>query len=162
VSPVIIEKLLRVTEVGQIYLLIRTKKGKDAFARIEDLFNDPVSDSGLVNVFCVHRLINFLIFPQVFAKMKQVNPKYRCQITIISGDCSLPGLGINADERETILENVNIVLHSAATVRFDEKLKMAIAINVHGTKEIIKLAKEIVNLKVRFKITKVAIKLTNK
>lgn len=42
-SPVIIEKLLRVTEVGQIYLLIRTKKGKDAFARIEDLFNDPVS-----------------------------------------------------------------------------------------------------------------------
>jgi len=94
--------------------------------------------------------------------MKQVNPKYRCQITIISGDCSLPGLGINTDERETILENVNIVLHSAATVRFDEKLKMAIAINVHGTKEIIKLAKEIVNLKVRFKITKVAIKLTNK
>lgn len=80
--------------------------------------------------------------------MKQVNPKYRCQITIISGDCSLPGLGISADERETIMENVNIVLHSAATVRFDEKLKMAIAINVHGTKEIIKLAKEIVNLKV--------------
>jgi len=159
VSPVIIEKLLRVTEVGQIYLLIRTKKGKDAFARIEDLFNDPVSDSG---GFFVYQLINFFILTQVFAKMKQVNPKYRCQITIISGDCSLPGLGINTDERETILENVNIVLHSAATVRFDEKLKMAIAINVHGTKEIIKLAKEIVNLKVRFKITKVAIKLTNK
>lgn len=81
--------------------------------------------------------------------MKQVNPKYRCQLTIISGDCSLPGLGISPDERETILENVNIVLHSAATVRFDEKLKMAIAINVHGTKEIIKLAKEVVNLKVK-------------
>lgn len=80
--------------------------------------------------------------------MKQINPKYRCQITIISGDCSLPGLGISADERETIKENVNIVLHSAATVRFDEKLKMAVAINVHGTQEIIKLAKEIVNLKV--------------
>jgi len=151
VSPVIIEKLLRVTEVGQIYLLIRTKKGKDAFARIEDLFNDPVSDSG---GFFVYQLINFFILTQVFAKMKQVNPKYRCQITIISGDCSLPGLGINADERETILENVNIVLHSAATVRFDEKLKMAIAINVHGTKEIIKLAKEIVNLKVGLKLLK--------
>ncbi|EDW81680.1 uncharacterized protein Dwil_GK10887 [Drosophila willistoni] len=123
-GKIIIEKLLRVTEVGQIYLLIRTKKGKDAFARIEDLFNDPVFD-----------------------KMKQLNPKYRCQITIISGDCSLPGLGITPDERETIKENVNIVLHSAATVRFDEKLKMAIAINVHGTKEIIKLAKEIANLK---------------
>ncbi|XP_017856195.1 PREDICTED: putative fatty acyl-CoA reductase CG5065 [Drosophila arizonae] len=123
-GKIIIEKLLRVTEVAQIYLLIRTKKGKDAHARIEDLFNDPV-----------------------FAKMKQANPKYRCQITIISGDCSLPGLGISPNEREIIKENVNIVLHSAATVRFDEKLKMAIAINVHGTKELIKLAKEIVHLK---------------
>jgi len=89
VSPVIIEKLLRVTEVGQIYLLIRTKKGKDAFARIEDLFNDPVSDSG---GFFVYQLINFFILTQVFAKMKQVNPKYRCQITIISGDFDIKNI----------------------------------------------------------------------
>lgn len=57
-SPVIIEKLLRVTEVGQIYLLIRTKKGKDAFARIEDLFNDPVSDGDLLIVFSPASLAN--------------------------------------------------------------------------------------------------------
>lgn len=51
-------------------------------------------------------------------------------------------------EREQIKEQVNIVIHAAATVRFDEKLKMAIAINVNGTKEILKLAKEIHHLKV--------------
>lgn len=141
---------MRVTEVAQIYLLIRTKKGKDAHARIEDLFNDPVSHapSHTPSFLFISPALSPLRSLQVFAKMKQINPKYRCQITIISGDCSLPGLGISPDERETIKENVNIVLHSAATVRFDEKLKMAIAINVHGIQEIIKLAKEIVNLKV--------------
>lgn len=140
---------MRVTEVAQIYLLIRTKKGKDAHARIEDLFNDPVSHAHSHTPSCTAPAhLSPIRSLQVFAKMKQINPKYRCQITIISGDCSLPGLGISPDERETIKENVNIVLHSAATVRFDEKLKMAIAINVHGIQEIIKLAKEIVNLKV--------------
>lgn len=60
----------------------------------------------------------------------------------------MPALGICQEEREIIKDNVNIVIHGAATVRFDEKLKMAIAINVNGTKEIIKLAKEITHLKV--------------
>uniref|UniRef100_A0A0A1XFL8 Fatty acyl-CoA reductase n=2 Tax=Zeugodacus cucurbitae TaxID=28588 RepID=A0A0A1XFL8_ZEUCU len=123
-GKIIIEKLLRITEVAQIYLLIRSKKGKDVYSRIEDLFNDPV-----------------------FEKLKKCNPKYRQKITIISGDCSLPALGITQPERELIKENVNIVIHGAATVRFDEKLKMAIAINVNGTKEILQLAKEIVHLK---------------
>lgn len=85
---------------------------------------------------------------KVFEKLKKCNPKYRQKITIISGDCSLPALGITQTERELIKENVNIVIHGAATVRFNEKLKMAIAINVNGTKEILQLAKEIVHLKV--------------
>lgn len=79
--------------------------------------------------------------------MKKINPQYREKITLISGDVSQPGLGISNEDRELIKDNVNIVIHGAATVRFDEKLKMAIAINVSGTKEILKLAKEIVHLK---------------
>lgn len=66
---------------------------------------------------------------------------------MISGDCSLPALGISSEERELLKDQVNIVIHGAATVRFDEKLKMAIAINVNGTKELLKLAKEIHHLK---------------
>ncbi|KAL9888209.1 waterproof isoform 2-T2 [Glossina fuscipes fuscipes] len=123
-GKIIIEKLLRVTDVGQIYLLIRSKKGKDIYTRLDDIFNDPIFD-----------------------QLKTFKPKYREKITIISGDCSLPALGICSTEREQIKEQVNIVIHAAATVRFDEKLKMAIAINVNGTKEILKLAKEIHHLK---------------
>ncbi|KAM7359762.1 waterproof isoform 1-T2 [Cochliomyia hominivorax] len=123
-GKITIEKLLRSTEVGQIYLLIRTKKGKDAQSRLEDLCNDPVFD-----------------------RLKKLNPHYREKITLISGDVSKPELDISLEDRELIKDNVNIVIHGAATVRFDEKLKMAIAINVSGTKEILKLAKEIVHLK---------------
>ncbi|XP_065355218.1 fatty acyl-CoA reductase wat [Calliphora vicina] len=123
-GKIIIEKLLRVTDVGQIFLLIRTKKGKDVQSRLDDIFNDPV-----------------------FQLLKKSNPTYREKITLISGDVSQLGLGISMEDRELLKDNVNIVIHGAATVRFDEKLKMAIAINVNGTKEILRLAKEIVHLK---------------
>lgn len=42
---------------------------------------------------------------------------------------------------------VNIVFHVAATVRFDEKLKTAIAINVRATEEICLLAQKMPKLK---------------
>lgn len=60
----------------------------------------------------------------------------------------MPGLGISPEERELLKDQTNIVIHGAATVRFDEKLKIAIAINVNGTKEMLLLAKEILHLKV--------------
>lgn len=42
---------------------------------------------------------------------------------------------------------VSIVFHVAATVRFDEKLKTAVAINVQGPREIVELCKRMTNLK---------------
>lgn len=53
---VIIEKLLRVTDVGQIYLLIRSKKGKDVYTRLDDIFNDPVSSFAerISLLYCCH------------------------------------------------------------------------------------------------------------
>lgn len=85
----------------------------------------------------------------MFEKLKQENPKFRHKILPIFGDCMLPGLGISTDDRETLKKNVNIVFHVAATVRFDEKLRLALQVNVSATREIILLAREIPNLKVR-------------
>lgn len=42
---------------------------------------------------------------------------------------------------------VDIIFHVAATVRFDEKLQKAVAINVRCPMDMIKLAKEATNLK---------------
>lgn len=44
-GKVIIEKFLRcLPEVGQIYLLIRPKKGKDPKNRLDEVFNNAVSN----------------------------------------------------------------------------------------------------------------------
>lgn len=67
---------------------------------------------------------------------------------MISGDCTLPELGISKVDRELLRQSVEIVIHSAATVRFTEPIKFALAINVRGTKEIVKLSKEMMKLQV--------------
>lgn len=64
----------------------------------------------------------------------------------IEGDCSLPGLGISDTDRQKLIENCQIIFHAAATVRFDEKLKLAVAINVIGTREIMILSKQLKSL----------------
>lgn len=52
-------------------------------------------------------------------------------------------MGISSSDREILKQNVTIVFHVAATVRFDEKLKLALSINVIGTKEVINLCREL-------------------
>lgn len=86
---------------------------------------------------------------QVFDQLKQEKPKFRHKIVGVSGDCVLPGLGIDPNQRQILRENVNIVFHVAATVRFDEKLKLALGINVNGTREMMLLSQEIRDLQVR-------------
>jgi len=64
------------------------------------------------------------------------------KIIIINGDCSVVGLGISEEDRQLITENVTLIYHFAATIRFDEKLKKAVELNARGTREMIALAKE--------------------
>lgn len=72
------------------------------------------------------------------------------KIIVIAGDCSLIGLGISDEDRKLIAENVTLIYHCAATIRFDEKLKRAVELNTRGTQEMIKLALECKKLDVRF------------
>lgn len=64
------------------------------------------------------------------------------KIIIITGDCSLEGLGLTEEQRILITNNVTLMYHFAATIRFDEKLKKAVELNTRGTREIIRLAKD--------------------
>lgn len=80
--------------------------------------------------------------------MREERPKFRHQIVAIAGDCSAPGLGISATDRMTLINEVSIVFHVAATVRFDEKMNLAVAINVRSPRDMLNLCKEIPKLKV--------------
>lgn len=55
-------------------------------------------------------------------------------------------MGINNHDRELLINNVQIVIHGAATVKFDEQLSIAMQINVAGTQFLIELSKQMKHL----------------
>nr|XP_050868792.1 fatty acyl-CoA reductase wat-like isoform X2 [Vespula vulgaris] len=125
IGKLLIEKLLRVCPgIICIYVLIRTKKGKNLLQRIDELVEDPL-----------------------FATLREEQPKFQNRIIPIEGDCSFPNLGISKTDRNTLIREVSIVFNVAATVKFNEKMKSAIAINVQSLRDLISLSKEMMKLK---------------
>lgn len=72
-------------------------------------------------------------------------------MTAISGDCAETKLGLSANDRQELIDNVNIILHSAASVRFNEPLSYATQINIQSTIDLMDLAKEMKQLQVSSK-----------
>ncbi|XP_023238988.1 fatty acyl-CoA reductase 1-like [Centruroides sculpturatus] len=83
---------------------------------------------------------------KVFGRMKEERPNYREKLHIISGDLSEPLLGISETDLDLLSSEVSIVYHVAATVRFDEALKIAVEQNLLGTKRLIEVCKRLRNL----------------
>lgn len=64
----------------------------------------------------------------------------------IEGDITQPELAISSNDSFQLSKTVNVVFHSAATVKFDEKLKLSVTINVLGTQRLIELCKRMTHL----------------
>ncbi|CAF4887390.1 unnamed protein product [Pieris macdunnoughi] len=125
-GKVLVEKLLRsCPRVENLYLLVRQKRGKDIYTRIEEIFDDPM-----------------------FKRLKEEVPKFRHKVVVIPADCEAPGLGLSIHHRQTIVEKVHVIFHSAATVKFDEHLRAALVTNVQAPLYLLQLAREMKGLKV--------------
>ncbi|XP_048269876.1 fatty acyl-CoA reductase 1-like isoform X3 [Bombus terrestris] len=61
----------------------------------------------------------------------------------MKGDVSLPDLGLSREDRNLLSEKVNIVFHAAATVIFNEPLRVAINVNTKGTARVMELWSEL-------------------
>lgn len=70
------------------------------------------------------------------------------QCEVICGDCTLPDLGISEEDRKILADNISIIYHCAATIRFDEELKTAVLLNTRGTKLMLELAENCPKLEV--------------
>lgn len=66
----------------------------------------------------------------------------------VTGDIEEDNLGLSASDSQLIYNSVNIVIHSAATVRFNEPIKIALNTNVLGTRRILDMCRQIQDLKV--------------
>lgn len=64
----------------------------------------------------------------------------------VIGELSEKNLGIKDDQLQKLQESVNIVYHSAATIKFNTHLRAAITINLIGTHRTIEFAKSLKKL----------------
>uniref|UniRef100_A0A1I8NWD6 Fatty acyl-CoA reductase n=1 Tax=Stomoxys calcitrans TaxID=35570 RepID=A0A1I8NWD6_STOCA len=124
IGKVLIEKILRsLPNVGKIYLLIRYKKDKSPKERLKEILDKPC-----------------------FRLAREQQPQAFEKLVAIEGDSQELGLGISSEDLQQI-QNVSVIFHVAATVRFDEKIKTAILLNTRGCYELVKIAQNLSNLK---------------
>ncbi|XP_074109607.1 putative fatty acyl-CoA reductase CG8306 [Cotesia typhae] len=121
----LIEKLLRSTDINNIYVLIRPKKGKQINERLEELTKNSVYDR-------LREEKKTDLFKKLIA---------------VAGDVGEENLGLSTEDRFTLVEEVQVIFHSAATLDFEASLKSAVDINLLGTRRVVELSQEIRNLK---------------
>ena len=59
----------------------------------------------------------------IFDKLSLANPDFKSKVITVDGDVLDPDLGLRQRDIQLLQDNVNIVIHSAATIRFDEHIK---------------------------------------
>ena len=60
---------------------------------------------------------------QLFDKLRKQQPDFEQKLLPVCGDVMQPDLGIAEDDRRTLEEEISVVFHSAATIKFDETLR---------------------------------------
>ncbi|CAH2083529.1 unnamed protein product [Euphydryas editha] len=123
-GKVLIERLLSTcTDIGSIYVLIRGKGGMNLEQRLQQMTDVPLFD-----------------------KLKSLKPNTIKKIIPIEGDVTKPDLAIRTSDEQKLIDNVSVVIHSAATVSFADTFSDAMKINYEGTKKVVALGKKMKNL----------------
>ncbi|KAG5682034.1 hypothetical protein PVAND_011426 [Polypedilum vanderplanki] len=125
IGVAIVEKILRsCPDVDKIYMLIRSKKGKSIQERLQDITKNSV--------------FSLLLEERSQDVFNKLIP--------IEGDVGEENLALSASDRQLLIDNVNIVIHSAATLDFQASLKPTVLINLLGTRQIMQLCSQMKSL----------------
>lgn len=90
-----------------------------------------------------------LCHSQLFDTIKERSPGLMEEkLFPVLGDMTELRLGLSDEDYGFLVENVSVVFHVAASVRFDEPIRDATIMNVRGTREVVQLAKQMKHLEV--------------
>ncbi|XP_065204865.1 putative fatty acyl-CoA reductase CG5065 [Planococcus citri] len=124
-GKVLLEKMLRcIPDLKRIYVLCRPKKGFSPATRIEELSKLPLFD-----------------------KLRKSNPSVFKKLVAIEGDLTQKDLGLTPESKETLLNEVSVVINGAASLRLEAGLKAAVEHNTVGTLRILDLSCQMKHLK---------------
>ncbi|KAK4403259.1 Fatty acyl-CoA reductase 2 [Sesamum angolense] len=128
----LIEKLLRSTSVGKIYVLI---KAEDKDAAVDRLRKEIV-DSELFE--CVREKHGNDYNYQEFVKEKL--------IPVVGNVCD-PNLGMDLNSSRAIMKDVDVIIESAASTTLNDRYDFLLDINVNAPQRLMRFAKTCKNLK---------------
>ena len=78
-----------------------------------------------------HTLTHTPLSHQLFDLIRSERPSALEKVVPISGDCGEPGLGVGESDQELLAENVSVIFHLAATIKFDEPIRSVEGILPH-------------------------------
>ncbi|KAJ8867416.1 hypothetical protein PR048_031217 [Dryococelus australis] len=127
-GKVLLEKLLRsCPNLDKVYIVVRPRRGQDIYDRVANLLNQPL-------LSCLQLFVT-------------VSPEALKKVVPVAGDLSRPGLGLSLHDKELLCQQVSVVFHMAASVRFNDNLHSAMETNVWATEAVMKLSKSMDHLK---------------
>ena len=121
----LVEKILRsLPDLGRLYLLVRPSREKGAVERFEKDVLGSAAFRGL------RERLGEGFAGYVAGKVR-----------VLEGDVHAPSLGLGGDDLAELSREVDVVIHSAASVVFDAPLDAALDSNVRGTLGLLELAR---------------------
>src|SRR5215218_8404188 len=121
----LVEKILRsLPDLGRLYLVVRPSRGKSAAERFEKDVLGAVAFRGLRENLGDD-------FEEHVSK----------KVRVLEGDVHAPSLGLGEEDLAELSREVDLVIHSAASVVFDAPLDAALDSNVRGTLGLLNLAR---------------------
>lgn len=123
-GKVLIEKLLRdCADMGKMYIMLRASSESDAITKFDKFKKSAIFDI-----------------------IKRENPSAMEKIHLIVGDMSAKNLQLSDEDITLLINEVHVLFHCAASVRFDETLKFAVTLNAKGTQQLLELGKKMKKL----------------
>ena len=118
---VLVEKLLYTCpDVRRVYILLREKRGQQTEPRLEDFLNTPAfTGTGRT--------------PRNVLKAK---------IIALNGDVTVDHLGLSDHDWNILVQEVDVIINSAASVRFDDPMIKALDTNVRGVISCLELCRQ--------------------
>ncbi|GFP87154.1 fatty acyl-coa reductase 2 [Phtheirospermum japonicum] len=129
-GKVLLEKILRSTPVGKVYLLIKAKDKEDACERLtKEIINSDLFE-------CLRKKHG--VSYEAFLREKL--------IPIVGNMCE-PNLGMDSDSADAVRKDVDIIIQSAASTTLNERYDVLMDANVNAPQRLMRFAKTCKNLK---------------
>ncbi len=126
-AKALVEKLLRCLDtVGGIHLLVRPRSdGNPAARRVR------------------RDVLGSKAFDRLRASLGEgFDQLCHDKIHVVSGDLTRERLGLEADAYEALTGRITLIINSAATVTFDERLDLAVDLNTMGPQRLLRFARD--------------------